>query len=40
MIIIGDAKTELAKLESETAQCVITSPPYRGDEIDNVAVCL
>ncbi len=30
MIIIGDALTELKRLESESIQCCVTSPPYWG----------
>jgi DNA modification methylase len=30
MIIIGDAKTELQKLPSESIDCCVTSPPYYG----------
>ena len=29
-ILIGDAKAELGKLESESVQCCVTSPPYWG----------
>jgi DNA modification methylase len=30
MIIIGDAKTELKKLQSGSIDCCVTSPPYYG----------
>lgn len=29
-IIVGDSRTELAKLPSESVDCVVTSPPYYG----------
>src|SRR4051812_19111856 len=29
-IIVGDALTELAKLEAGSAQCCVCSPPYYG----------
>ena len=29
-IIVGDSRTELAKLPSESIDCVVTSPPYYG----------
>ena len=29
-IIIGDSRSELARLASDSVHCVVTSPPYWG----------